>query len=106
MVKRFEVHLVNLDPTVGREIKKTRPCVILSPDEMNHQNWVVIIAPLTSTRCPYPTRIACHFQGKEGDIALEYLRSVDASRFVKRLGEISTAEAKAVSERLGELFAF
>ena len=104
MVKRFEIHLVKLDPTEGSEIKKTRPCVVISPDVMNQKNWVVIIAPLTSTQRTYPTRIPCRFQGKQGDIALEYLRSVDVSRLLLKVGEVSVNEAKKVARVLQEMF--
>ena len=105
MVKRFEVYLVDLDPTKDREMKKNRPCLVISPDEMNSQEWVIIIAPLTSTQRSYPTRIPLKFQEKKGDVALEYLRSVDPSRLVKKLGQITNKEASAVSSRLQELFA-
>ena len=105
MVARFEVWLVSLDP-MGVEMKKTRPCVVVSPNEMNQREWLVIIAPLTSSRRTYPTRIACQFQGKAGDIALENLRSIDTQRLVKKLGNLTTEDAMAVSARLQELFAW
>ncbi|MDH5560825.1 MAG: type II toxin-antitoxin system PemK/MazF family toxin, partial [Deltaproteobacteria bacterium] len=100
LVKRFEVYLVNLDPTLGREMKKTRPCVVISPDVMNKQDWIVIIAPLTSTQKNYPTRVPCAFQGKQGDIALEYLRSVDCDRLIRKVSEISSTEALQISSIL------
>ncbi len=105
LVSRFEVHLVQLEPTIGGEIQKTRPCVVISPNAMNRRNWVVIVAPLTSTQKPYPTRIPCLFQGRQGDVALEHLRSVDVSRLVKRLGVLSDAEAEKISGTLHEMFA-
>ena len=85
-LKRFDVYLVNLDPTVGSEIQKTRPCLVVSPDEMNRHIATVMIAPMTTKGRPYPTRVACRFQGKEGQIVLDQLRTVDKVRLVKRLG--------------------
>ena len=86
VVKRFEVYLVNLDPTVGSEIKKTRPCLIISPDEMNRFIRTVIVAPMTSKGTPYPTRVACKFRGQRGQIVLDQIRTVDKARLVRRLG--------------------
>ncbi|HAA29911.1 MAG TPA: transcriptional regulator [Cyanobacteria bacterium UBA8553] len=105
VIKRFDVFLVNLDPTVGSEIQKTRPCVVISPDEMNRHIATVIIAPMTTKGQPYPTRIACLFQGKDGQIVLDQIRTVDKTRLVRRLGQISTNEQKAVLDTLAELFA-
>lgn len=102
---RFDVFLVNLDPTVGSEIKKTRPCVIVSPDEMNRGIATVIIAPLTSRGTSYPTRISCKFQEKPGQIVLDQLRTVDKVRLVRRLGRIPAAESKAILNGLAALFA-
>ena len=105
VIKRFDVFLVNLDPTVGSEIQKTRPCVVISPDEMNRHIATVIVAPMTTKGQPYPTRIACQFQGKDGQIVLDQIRTVDKTRLVRRLGQISTNEQKAVLDTLAELFA-
>jgi len=105
VVQRFEVYLVNLDPTIGREIQKTRPCLVISPDEMNKFIGTVIAAPMTTKGRTYPTRIACHFQGKTGQIVLDQIRTVDQARLVKRLGTISTDEQKAVLTALAEMFA-
>ena len=105
VIKRFDVFLVNLDPTVGSEIQKTRPCVVISPDEMNRHIATVIVAPMTTKGQPYPTRIACLFQGKDGQIVLDQIRTVDKTRLVRRLGQISTNEQKAVLDTLAELFA-
>ena len=105
MVERFEVYLINLDPTVGREIKKTRPCLIVSPDEMNKYLSTVIIAPMTTKGKAYPMRVNCKFQGKEGMIVLDQIRSVDKSRLVKRLGTISAGTQPAVLNVLAALFA-
>lgn len=77
VVNRFDVFLVNLDPTVGREIQKTRPCVVISPDEMNRYISTVIIAPMTTKGKPYPTRVACQFMGKDGQIIVDQIRTID-----------------------------
>ena len=105
VAKRFEVYLVNLDPTIGREIKKTRPCLIISPDEMNQHIATVIIAPMTTQGRSYPTRIPCEFQGKAGQIVLDQIRTVDRARLVKKLGQIDSATQKAVLLLLAEMFA-
>jgi mRNA interferase MazF len=105
VVKRFDVHLVNLDPTLGKEIKKTRPCLVISPDEMNEHIATVIIAPMTTKGRSYPTRVKCRFQGKEGQIVLDQIRTVDKVRLVKRLGQIDTTTQKHVLALLAEMFA-
>jgi mRNA interferase MazF len=105
VVKRFDVFLVNLDPTVGREIQKTRPCLIVSPDEMNRYISTVMVAPMTTRGRPYPTRVACRFQKRDGQIVLDQLRTVDKSRLVRRLGRISPSARKAVLAVLAEMFA-
>ena len=105
VVKRFDVYLVNLDPTVGSEIKKTRPCLIISPDEMNRWIKTVIVAPLTSGGQSYPTRVPCEFQGTSGQIVLDQVRTVDKSRLVRNLGRIGNAEQSDVLAALAELFA-
>jgi mRNA interferase MazF len=105
VARRFEVHLVGLDPTVGNEIRKTRPCVIISPNEMNRHIGTVIIAPMTTKGQPYPTRVACTFQGKRGHVVLDQIRTVDRIRLVKRLGVLSSASATAVLAALAEIFA-
>ena len=89
VIHQYEIHLVNLDPTIGHEIKKTRPCVVLSPDEMNRHIGTVIIAPMTTKSRQYPTRVAVKFQGKSGWIVLDQIRTVDKRRLVKRLGKIT-----------------
>ena len=104
-VKRFDVYLVSLDPAVGREIKKTRPCLVVSPDEMNSHIATVIVAPMTTKGRDYPTRVACRFQGKAGQIVLDQLRTVDKARLVKRLGRVSARAQRAVLEILNEMFA-
>jgi mRNA interferase MazF len=105
VVKRFDVFLVNLDPTIGSEIKKTRPCVVISPDEMNRYVATVIIAPMTTKGRTYPTRVACQFQGKDGQIVLDQIRTKDKTRLVKKLGQISQDEQVAVLDILAEIFA-
>ena len=105
VVKRFEVYLVNLDPTVGSEIKKTRPCLIVSPDEMNRHIAAVIIAPMTTKGRNYPTRVSCQFEGKRGQVVLDQLRTVDKKRLVKRLGRIDKNTQRSVLATLGEMFA-
>ena len=104
-VNRFEVYLVNLDPTVGNEIKKTRPCVVISPDEMNHHVHTVFVAPMTTKGRPYPTRVPCRFKGREGQIVLDQLRTVDTSRLVRRMGRVDLATALTVLGILAEMFA-
>ena len=105
VIKRFEVYLVNLDPTVGSEIQKSRPCLVISPDEMNAYIATVIIAPMTTRGRDYPTRVQCQFQGKDGQIVLDQIRTVDKSRLVKRLGVIDHEIQKQVLGMLAEMFA-
>ncbi|MGL5034110.1 MAG: type II toxin-antitoxin system PemK/MazF family toxin [Microcystaceae cyanobacterium] len=105
VVKRFDVFLVNLDPTIGSEIQKTRPCVVISPNEINRNIATVIIAPMTTKGKNYPTRITCQFQGKEGQIVLDQIRTIDKTRLVKKLGQISLEEQKTVLNTLAEMFA-
>jgi mRNA interferase MazF len=100
---QYDVYLVNLDPTVGNEIKKTRPCLVLSPNEMNHNVSTVIIAPMTTKSREYPTRVAVEFQGKQGWIVVDQLRTVDKRRLVRRLGSIDEATVGAVKETIAEL---
>ncbi|MFO0803129.1 MAG: type II toxin-antitoxin system PemK/MazF family toxin [Gemmataceae bacterium] len=105
MVSRFEVHLVNLDPTVGSEIRNTRPCLVVSPDEMNHNVRTAIIAPMTTRGQAYPMRVACRFKGKSGQVALDQLRAVNQSRLVKKVGRLDAATCSEVMEVLAEMFA-
>ena len=105
-VKRFDVYLVNLDPTIGSEIQKTRPCLVISPDEMNRNIRTVIIAPMTSAQKDYPTRVSCTFRKKEGQIVLDQLRTVDKSRLVQKLGTIDSEAQLDVISVLQRLFAF
>jgi mRNA interferase MazF len=105
VVRRFDVYRVSLDPTVGREIQKASPCLIISPDEMNHYISAVIIAPMTTKGRGYPTRVACTFQGKRGQVVLDQIRTVDKSRLIKRLGQIDGPTQTAVLSVLNEMFA-
>jgi len=105
VARRFEVYLINLDPTVGSEIKKTRPCLVISPDEMNAHIATVIVAPMTTQGRAYPTRVSCKFQGKDGQIILDQIRTVDKTRLVKKMGTISAAAQKSVLTILAEIFA-
>jgi mRNA interferase MazF len=104
-MNRFDVYLVALDPALGSEIQKTRPCVIVSPDESNRHLATVIVAPMTTKGRPYPTRTACRFQGKRGQVVLDQLRTVDKARLVKRLGKIGPAVQEEVLAILAEMFA-
>jgi mRNA interferase MazF len=104
-VSRFDVFLVNLDPTVGSEIRKSRPCVIVSPDEMNRYVRTVVVAPLTTSGRPYPSRVPTRFAGKDGQVVIDQLRTVDSARLAKRLGALDPGEAAAVLEVLREFFA-
>jgi mRNA interferase MazF len=104
-MNRFDVYLIALDPTLGSEIKKTRPCVIVSPDEANRHLATVIVAPMTTKGQRYPTRIPCRFQGKQGQIVLDQLRTVDKARMVKRLGRIGPSIQGNTLAALAEMFA-
>lgn len=104
VVKRFDVFLANLDPTVGSEIQKTRPCLVVSPDEMNRSIRTVIVAPMTTKGRPYPTRIACRFDGKEGQVVLDQIRTLDKLRLIKRLGRLDEQTQDEVLSALAQLF--
>ena len=105
VVKRFDVFLVNLDPTVGSEIQKTRPCLVISPDQMNRYINTVIVAPLTTKGRPYPTRVSCRLQGKQGMVVLDQIRTVDKIRLVHKTGRLDTKTQAEVLRVLGEIFA-
>ena len=102
--QRDEVWLVSLEPTIGSEIKKTRPCIVISPDEINKLLKTVIVAPLTSTIKNYPTRVTIVFQTRESSIALDQIRSVDKSRLLRKLGNLSPNDSETVSEVLVAMF--
>jgi mRNA interferase MazF len=105
VINRFEVYLVNLDPTVGAEIQKTRPCLVVSPDDMNHHIRTVIVAPMTTKGQAYPSRVACRFKGKAGQVVLDQIRTVDRTRLVRKLGRLEAKTAARVLEVLQEMFA-
>ncbi len=106
VVKRFDVYLVSLDPTVGSEIQKTRPCLVISPDEMNHNIRTVIIAPMTSSEKNYPTRVSCTFRKKKGQIVLDQIRTIDKKRLIKKLGTIDSKAQLDTISILQRLFAY
>src|SRR5436190_13215360 len=101
VVKRFDVYLINLDSTLGSEIKQTRPCLIISPDEMNRYINTVIVAPMSTKGRAYPTRVTCKFQGKQGQVVLDQIRTVDKLGLVRRLGRIDVATQSGVLSILG-----
>ena len=104
VVKRFDVYLVALDPTIGSEIQKTRPCLVVSPNEMNRHIATVIVAPMTTKGQSYPSRVPCLFEGKEGQVVLDQLRTVDKTRLVKHLGQIDAETQAAVLGILAKIF--
>jgi mRNA interferase MazF len=106
VVQRFDVFLINLDPTLGSEIKKTRPCLVISPDEINRHIRTVIAAPMTTAGKDYPTRVPCKFQGKKGRIVLDQIRTIDKSRLIKKLGVIDQHTQVEVISTLQQLFAY
>ena len=103
VLKQYEVYLINLDPTIGHEIQKTRPCLVISPDEMNNNIRTVIIAPMTTKSHAYPTRIPVRFDKKSGWIVVDQIRTVDKARLVKNLGKISNNEIAAVKDILRQM---
>jgi mRNA interferase MazF len=105
VTRRGEVHLVRLDPTLGSEIRKTRPCVVVSPDELNQHLRTVVVAPMTTGGHAYPWRVRCRFQRRSGFVALDQLRTVDLERLVKRVGELSSGALTDVLQSLQEMFA-
>jgi len=102
--RRDEVWLIALDPSKGSEIRRTRPCLVVSPDEMNEPLQTVLVAPMTTTLRSYPTRVKLNFRNKAGQVALDQLRAVDRQRLVRKLGTISNKTAAAVSSVLVEMF--
>ena len=103
-IRQYQIILVNLDPTVGSEIKKTRPCVVISPDEMNRHLRTVVIAPLTTSSKSYPTRIEIKHDNKIGWIVLDQIRTVGKQHIVRELGKLSKPEVKEVKAVLKEIF--
>lgn len=105
LVARFDVYLVALDPTQGSEIQKTRPCVVISPDEMNAWLRTVIVAPMTTTIRSYPSRVDLTFARKKGQVALDQIRTIDKSRLVRKLGRVDDSTATEIATVLTEMFA-
>jgi mRNA interferase MazF len=104
VIERFGVFLVNFDPIVGSEIGKTRPCVIVTPDEMNRHLRTVIAAPMTSARRGYPSRVPCVFQRKRGEVVLDQLRTIDKTRLIRQVGALDLATARKLLAALQEMF--
>jgi len=103
VINQYDVFLINLDPTIGHEIKKSRPCLIISPNEMNNNIETVIIAPMTTKSRNYPTRINLKFDNKDGYIVLDQIRTIDKIRFIKRLGKIEIKTIKEVKKVIKEM---
>ena len=106
VAKRFDVFLVNLDPTVGSEIKKRRPCLIILPDEMNRYIRTVIVAPMTTAGKDYPTRVRCEFQNKKGQVVLDQIRTIDKSRLIRKIAAVDPQVQVEVISTLQSMFAY
>ncbi|MCF2141447.1 MAG: type II toxin-antitoxin system PemK/MazF family toxin [Candidatus Lokiarchaeota archaeon] len=103
-IEQYSVYLLNLDPSIGHEIRKTRPCIVISPDEMNQYLQTIIIAPMTTKSHAYPTRIKLTFEGKVGWIVLDQIRTVDKKRIVKKLGTVDAQIISKIKELIREMF--
>jgi mRNA interferase MazF len=103
-IKQYQVFLVNLDPTIGSEIRKTRPCVIISPNEMNRHLRTIVIAPMTTSLKKYPTRVKVKLQNKHGDVVIDQVRTIDKQRIIKNLGSLSNVEIKNIKSVIRETF--
>jgi mRNA interferase MazF len=103
VINQYEVYLVDLDPTKGHEIQKTRPCLVISPNEMNHAISTVIIAPMTTKSHPFPTRIELEFNKKTGWIVLDQIRTIDKTRLIKKMGKIEKKQIQQVKDILKEM---
>ncbi|MHB8843867.1 MAG: type II toxin-antitoxin system PemK/MazF family toxin [Nitrospirota bacterium] len=103
VVRQYDIVLINLDPTIGHEIRKVRPCAVISPDEMNRHIDTVIIAPMTSRSRAYPTRVPLRFKGKDGWVVLDQIRTVDKARLIKKLGHLQTETAQTVKAVIQEM---
>ncbi len=106
MVSRGEVYLISLDPTVGSEVQKTRPCIVISPNEMNRYIRTVVIAPMTTKQKSYKSRVGINFDGKQGQIMLDQIKIVEKKRLLAKLGKLSVKELKAVLSVLQEMFTY
>ena len=104
VIRRFDVVLAELDPAIGSEVRKNRPCLVVSPDEMNKNLRTLIIVPLTTGGISYPSRIPCKFRGKSGQVMLDQIRTIDKSRVIRRLGAMSESTSRIVMNRLTEMF--
>lgn len=104
MINQYEIVLVNLDLTIGSEMKKTRPCVVLSPNEMNHHLQTIVIAPMTISSRPYPTRVKVNHNEQQGWIAIDQLRTIDRARIVKAFGTLTQKEIEKVKSIIQETF--
>ena len=102
-MRQYDVYLINLDPTIGHEMKKMRPCVVLSPDEMNDHIGTVIIAPMTTKSHDYPSRVGIDFEGKLGWVVLDQIRTIDKKRAMKRLGKIKEKEIRKIKKIIMEM---
>ena len=103
VIHQYDVYLINLDPTIGHEIRKTRPCVVISPDEMNSHIKTVIVAPMTTKSHQYPTRVSLTFQRRAGWVVLDQIRTVDRGRLVQRLGKINVGTINQIKTVLHEM---
>lgn len=103
-IKQYELVLVNLDPTIGNEMKKTRPCAVISPNEMNKYLQTIVVAPLTSSSKPYPTRVEIKQVKTKGWVVLDQIRTVDRTRIIKKLGNLTTTEIEAVKTVIMETY--
>lgn len=103
VMKQYDIYLISLDPTIGHELKKSRPCIVISPDEMNQHISTVIIAPMTTKSHPFPTRVPIEFKGKEGWVVLDQIRTVDKQRLVTKLGQLRPSLIKKVKAVIQEM---
>ncbi len=103
VIKQYDIFLINLDPTIGHEIKKVRPCVVISPNEMNDNISTIIIAPMTSRSYSYPTRVSIEFEDKKGWIVLDQIRSLDKRRFIKKLGKLNKETVFRIKKIIQEM---
>jgi len=104
--RQYDVFLVSLDPTRGSEIRKTRPCVVVSPDEMNDHLRTVIVAPMTTAQRPYPSRVSTRFAGRDAQVVLDQIRTIDKSRLVRRLGRLTDEACRETADGLVAMFAW
>lgn len=106
MVKRGEIYLINLDPTISSEVQKTRPCVVVSPDEINQYIRTIVIAPMTTKQKNYKSRVVINFNGKQGQIMLDQIRTIDKRRLISKLGKLSVKDLKITLSVIQEMFTY